>query len=199
MSEEYPYGYSLDEMDVEAFFNARAWLESALAAKGAEITGAGIGMGQADLDVILEGHPYNVAIKPIKARQNADGQAGQEVAAAPSQEGHAAGPACSAPEGEYVPLTAEQKSALNRAHLASVKVVTPAPDDALVRDIAYNARFLTPKRRFDSHEYSDIAVWAIREYIRRSTPKATHEREEPDDFMEEGDGSWCHDSDMGAR
>jgi hypothetical protein len=44
--------------------------------------------------------------------KNADGQAGQE--------------------GEYVPLTAGQKQALTRAHLASARVVAPAPDEALV-------------------------------------------------------------------
>jgi hypothetical protein len=68
----------------------------------------------------------------MSEHKNADGQAGQEHRTAPSQEGHAAGPACSAPEGEYVPLTAEQKQALNRAHLASARTVTPAPDEALV-------------------------------------------------------------------
>lgn len=33
-----------------------------------------------------------------------------------------------APEGDYVQLTAEQKQALNRAHLASARAVTPAPN-----------------------------------------------------------------------
>lgn len=101
-----------------------------------------------------------------EAEKNADRRAGRETLPAPSQEGHAAGPACS------------------------------APDEALIEEIAEE----TFKRWYDREfNQAEATKWAIREYIRRSTPKATHESEEPDDFMEEGDGSWCHDSDMGAR
>lgn len=60
------FGKYLDEMDTEAFFNLREWLSKAVEAKGAEVTGAGIGGGQADIDIKLEGFQYNISIKPIK-------------------------------------------------------------------------------------------------------------------------------------
>lgn len=61
-----PFGMSLDEMDVEAFLNMREWLEKALKDAGATTEGAGIGCGQADLDIRLNGHLYNVSIRPLK-------------------------------------------------------------------------------------------------------------------------------------
>lgn len=46
--------------------NLRDWLESALTAKGAAFKGGGTSCdGDADIDIELEGMPYNVAIKPI--------------------------------------------------------------------------------------------------------------------------------------
>jgi hypothetical protein len=51
--------------DVESMWNMRMWLQSALEAKGAKQTGAGMGMGAADIDFELEGHHYNVRIKPL--------------------------------------------------------------------------------------------------------------------------------------
>ena len=51
--------------DVEAFFNMRGWLQAACEAKGAKMVGGGIGCGQADIDIELEGMRYNVSIKPL--------------------------------------------------------------------------------------------------------------------------------------
>ena len=54
--------------DPEQMLNMRDWLQKAIEAKGAEMTGGGIGMGMADIDFMLEGHEFNVTIKPrIKA------------------------------------------------------------------------------------------------------------------------------------
>lgn len=63
--EEYPFGFSLEQMDVPAFFNMRDWLEKAVREAGADVTGKGVGMGEADLDIVLEGMKYNVRIKPL--------------------------------------------------------------------------------------------------------------------------------------
>ena len=46
-------------------FNLRDWLRGALEAKGAEITGGGVGCGACDLDLTLEGMRYTVSMKPI--------------------------------------------------------------------------------------------------------------------------------------
>jgi len=51
--------------DVEAYFNMSDWLQAACEAKGAKMVGGGIGCGQADIDIELEGHRYNISIKPI--------------------------------------------------------------------------------------------------------------------------------------
>lgn len=51
--------------DPETLLNSRRWLEKALEAAGATRTGAGIGMGQADVDIILEGCKFNVSIRPL--------------------------------------------------------------------------------------------------------------------------------------
>lgn len=58
------FGKTLDEMDVTAFMNVRTWVEEALEAKGAKITDAGIGMGQADLGVVIDGMPFGISIRP---------------------------------------------------------------------------------------------------------------------------------------
>lgn len=63
--EEYPFGCYVNEMDTAAFFNMRDWLRDAVQAKGAKMTGGGIGMGQADIDIELEGCRYNISIKPL--------------------------------------------------------------------------------------------------------------------------------------
>jgi hypothetical protein len=62
---EHPFGFSIAEMDVEAFFNMRDWLTTAVEAKGAKRVGGGIGMGQADIDVDLDGCRYNISIQPL--------------------------------------------------------------------------------------------------------------------------------------
>ena len=60
------FGETLEEMDVEAFFNMREWLCEAIRAKGAKITDQGIGMGKADIGFELQGAPFMVTIKPRK-------------------------------------------------------------------------------------------------------------------------------------
>ena len=52
--------------DTEAFFNMRGWLQKACEAAGARKTGGGIGCGQADIDIELEGHHYNISIRPLR-------------------------------------------------------------------------------------------------------------------------------------
>jgi len=51
--------------DFNTLINLRAWLQDAVESKGAKLTGGGIGMGSADLDIELEGHSYRLTIKPI--------------------------------------------------------------------------------------------------------------------------------------
>lgn len=63
--EKYPFGATLDEMDVPTFFNMRDWLEKAVTAKGAKVVGAGIGLGQADIDIELDGGRFNISIRPL--------------------------------------------------------------------------------------------------------------------------------------
>lgn len=45
--------------------NMRGWLQKAAEAQGAKMTGGGFGMGEADIDIQLEGHNFNLRIKPI--------------------------------------------------------------------------------------------------------------------------------------
>lgn len=51
--------------DVETLLNSREWLEQAVSEKGAKRVGGGVGCGQADIDVELEGHRFNISIRPI--------------------------------------------------------------------------------------------------------------------------------------
>ena len=60
-----PLALAEDFGDPETLLNSRDWLQSALEAKGAKITGAGIGCGQADLSIGLDGCKFNVSIRPI--------------------------------------------------------------------------------------------------------------------------------------
>jgi hypothetical protein len=50
--------------DIETLYNSRIWLQAALEAAGADINGGGIGCGQSDLDISLDGFNFNVSIKP---------------------------------------------------------------------------------------------------------------------------------------
>jgi hypothetical protein len=59
------FGAGLEAMDVETFLNIRDWVQRACEAQGAKMVGAGIGFGQADLDIEIEGHLYNISIKPV--------------------------------------------------------------------------------------------------------------------------------------
>jgi hypothetical protein len=61
---EPPSGPPVGCEDVEAFFNLREWLQKAVEAKGAKMVGGGIGMGQADIDIELEGCRFNISIRP---------------------------------------------------------------------------------------------------------------------------------------
>ena len=51
--------------DPETLFNSRDWLRAALEAKGAKINGGGVGCGQADLDIVVDGCRFNVSISPV--------------------------------------------------------------------------------------------------------------------------------------
>lgn len=62
--EDYPFGYAIPDMDLEAFLNIRNWLEKAAIDAGAEVTDHGIGMGQADIGVLIDGMPYGISIRP---------------------------------------------------------------------------------------------------------------------------------------
>jgi hypothetical protein len=68
VSDDHPFGFSLDEMDAESFLNMRDWLTKAVEAKGARRTGGGVGMGQADIDIELDGCRYNISIKPLRSK-----------------------------------------------------------------------------------------------------------------------------------
>lgn len=60
-----PLGFdSADE--IEPAFNMRQWVSKALQDKGAKQIGAGIGFGEADIDIELDGHHYNIRIKALK-------------------------------------------------------------------------------------------------------------------------------------
>ena len=48
-----------------ANYNIRCWVQKALEAKGARISGAGFGACQSDLDIELEGMRYNIKIRPL--------------------------------------------------------------------------------------------------------------------------------------
>lgn len=50
--------------DVPTLFASRDWLQKALEAKGAKITGGGFGCGQCDLDFVLEGCTFYVSLRP---------------------------------------------------------------------------------------------------------------------------------------
>lgn len=56
--------------DIEAAFNMRDWLRSTLEQAGCEVTGAGMGFGQGDVDIKFQGCAYNVSIRPIKRDGN---------------------------------------------------------------------------------------------------------------------------------
>lgn len=51
--------------DIGAAFNMRGWLQKAVEAAGAEMTGGGFGGGVADISIKLEGHDYWLTIKPM--------------------------------------------------------------------------------------------------------------------------------------
>lgn len=55
----------LAEMDIQAFFNLRDWLERALEAAGARTTGGGMGLGAADVSIEMDGFGYVVSIRPL--------------------------------------------------------------------------------------------------------------------------------------
>lgn len=50
--------------DPVTLLNSREWLENAVEAKGARVTGGGCGGGQADIDIVLEGCKFNLSIRP---------------------------------------------------------------------------------------------------------------------------------------
>ena len=52
--------------DLHAAYNMREWFQGALKAAGAEVSGAGMGMGEADVSIRLDGYEYWCTIKPVK-------------------------------------------------------------------------------------------------------------------------------------
>lgn len=57
-----------EKLDLDSLFNVRQWICSAVEAKGAKVTGAGIGvrgdLGMADIDIEIDGHHFNIEITP---------------------------------------------------------------------------------------------------------------------------------------
>ena len=51
--------------DPETLLNSRDWLRRALESRRAKIVDGGVGCGQADLDIELDGCAFNVSIRPI--------------------------------------------------------------------------------------------------------------------------------------
>jgi hypothetical protein len=51
--------------DGDQMLNMRNWLEQALVAHGAVFDGGGCGMGEADIDILVQGMRFNVRIKPL--------------------------------------------------------------------------------------------------------------------------------------
>lgn len=51
--------------DMEAALNMRDWLERACEAAGGKRVAGGIGFGQADIDIELEGCRFNISIRPL--------------------------------------------------------------------------------------------------------------------------------------
>ena len=50
--------------DADIAYAARGWLQKACEAAGATVVGAGVGCGQSDIDIELDGHRFNVSIRP---------------------------------------------------------------------------------------------------------------------------------------
>lgn len=51
--------------DVTATFNMRGWLQKAVEAHGARMTGGSVGPDDADIDIELDGCSFNIRIKPL--------------------------------------------------------------------------------------------------------------------------------------
>lgn len=54
----------LEEMDHEAFFNLRDWLEDALTAQGAKVIDKAMGFNSADIGITIEGMPFDIQVTP---------------------------------------------------------------------------------------------------------------------------------------
>lgn len=65
-----------EKLDLDSLFNVRQWFQDAVEAKGAQVTGAGIGvrgtLGMADIDVLIDGYLFNLEITPRPAPVRAD-------------------------------------------------------------------------------------------------------------------------------
>jgi hypothetical protein len=59
-------GWSMSSKDAGDLLEVRNWLKDAVEAKGALVDGSGVGFGQADIDIELNGSRYNVSIKPLE-------------------------------------------------------------------------------------------------------------------------------------
>lgn len=51
--------------DPETLFNSREWLQKSVESGGAKVIGGGIGCGQGDLSILLDGCRFTVSIKPV--------------------------------------------------------------------------------------------------------------------------------------
>lgn len=61
LDSEGPLGFR----DLAAGFNMRDWLQAACERAGGKMTAAGMGFGVADIWIELDGHTFEVTIKPI--------------------------------------------------------------------------------------------------------------------------------------
>lgn len=50
--------------DIEAAVNMRDWLQRACERHGAKVVGGGLGCGQADIEVMIDGCRFDVSIRP---------------------------------------------------------------------------------------------------------------------------------------
>lgn len=55
--------------DPVRLLNMRNWLERAVTRSGAIFQGGSIGMEEADIDVLIEGHLFNISIRAIESRR----------------------------------------------------------------------------------------------------------------------------------
>ena len=60
-----PFGFESAD-DVKPALNMRNWVSDAVVAKGAKVVGGGIGFGQINIDIELEGHLFTLSIRALE-------------------------------------------------------------------------------------------------------------------------------------